>query len=89
MHRIFVKKQLKEFKKNFKSSIRFLPIESDYKIRFDKEEIRNEMKIETHDKIILLVWIFSSQGVVLSLSFCSPTVTKRYVGSSGVTGFVV
>ena len=49
----FVKNQLKVFKRNFDSSVKFLPIDKNYKTEFDKVALRSEMKINIDDNIIL------------------------------------
>ena len=49
----FVKNQLNTFKKSVKSSIRFLPIKKDYKIKFNKNDLRDEIEMKADDQIIL------------------------------------
>ena len=49
----FVKDQLNLFKANFDSSIRFLPIDKNYKTELDKVNLRSELKINIDDNIIL------------------------------------
>ena len=49
----FVRNQLNIFKTNFKSSVKFLPIDANYKVELNKNDLRNEMKINIDDKIIL------------------------------------
>ena len=49
----FVRDQLKFFKENFQSTVRFLPIDKNYEIKLSKNIIRKEMNININDKIIL------------------------------------
>ncbi len=49
----FVENQLKVFKTNFKSSVKFLPIDINYKSNFNRNDLRNKMEIDVNDKIIL------------------------------------
>jgi len=49
----FVKNQLNIFKSFFDSSVRFLPINKNHKIEFDKAALRSEIKINIDDNIIL------------------------------------
>ena len=49
----FVKDQLNVFKQSFDSSVRFLPIDTNYKPKFERSDLRNEIKINADDNIIL------------------------------------
>lgn len=49
----FVESQLKLYKTNFKSTVRFLPIDKDYKINFKKDTIKLEMGYTLNQKLIL------------------------------------
>ena len=49
----FVESQLKLYKNNFKSTVRFLPIDKDYKINFKKDTIKLEMGYNLNQKLIL------------------------------------
>lgn len=50
---LFVENQLKFYKKNFNSRIRFLPINKLYKTNFKKEDIKLEMGYDSNQKLIL------------------------------------
>ena len=49
----FVESQLKLYKNNFNSTVRFLPIDKDYKINFKKDTIKLEMGYTLNQKLIL------------------------------------
>ena len=49
----FVKNQLNAFKQSFNSSVRFLPIDKNYNTNFDRINLRNEIKVNADDNIIL------------------------------------
>ena len=49
----FVESQLKLYKNDFNSIVRFLPIDKEYKINFKKDDIKLEMGYNLNQKIIL------------------------------------
>ena len=49
----FVENELKQFKDKYRSIVRFLPIDIDYKPKFDKISIRSEMGYSADDNLIL------------------------------------
>ena len=49
----FVESQLKLYKNNFNSTIRFLPIDKEYKINFKKDDIKLDMGYNLNQKLIL------------------------------------